>query len=97
MNRRPIVTRLFLTKSLSDQRVARVSAGVKVRRRFTNICDGNEDHYKYLLDWASDAIQNPGKPGEVAVVLCGKPGTGKGGFARHLGAVRATLQSDLSG
>ena len=44
----------------------------------TNICSGVEDHYEYLLGWMARAVQHPGRQGEVAVVLRGKEGTGKG-------------------
>jgi hypothetical protein len=49
------------------------------------ICRGNEDHYRYLLGWFADAVQNPAKPAGVAVVLKGGEGTGKGFVARTFG------------
>jgi len=42
------------------------------------VCGGNLEHYEYLLDWMAWAVQEPGKAGEVAVVLRGDQGTGKG-------------------
>lgn len=51
----------------------------------TNICDGNEDHYKWVMAWLADIFQNPAdKPG-TALVLRGQMGIGKGAFASHIG------------
>lgn len=50
-----------------------------------NICDGNEEHYDYLIRWMAYCVQNPAQPGQVAVVLRGDQGTGKGVFAFHFG------------
>ena len=50
-----------------------------------NICSGVEEHYRYLLGWMARAVQKPDSPGEVAVVLRGKRGTGKGKFATNFG------------
>lgn len=50
-----------------------------------NICDGNEDHYRFLINWMARAVQEPASAGEVAVVLRGGKGTGKGWFARTFG------------
>jgi len=49
------------------------------------ICSGNEQHYEYLFNWLARAVQQPGVQGEVAVVLRGERGTGKGAFARAFG------------
>ena len=43
-----------------------------------NICCGHEDHATYLLNWLAWGVQNPGDPAEVAIVLKGGEGTGKG-------------------
>jgi len=43
-----------------------------------NICSGNEEHASYLLNWMADAVQHPDRAGEVAVVLRGAEGVGKG-------------------
>jgi len=41
------------------------------------VCDGDEDHFNWLLDWMADMIQNPmSKPG-IAVALQGGQGAGK--------------------
>jgi hypothetical protein len=50
-----------------------------------NICGGNAGHYEYLLSWMAYAVQNPGKPGEVAVMMRGKEGVGKGVAAKEFG------------
>jgi hypothetical protein len=42
------------------------------------VCGGNEEHYQYLLKWMARAVQYPGSQGEVAIVLRGEQGTGKG-------------------
>jgi hypothetical protein len=49
------------------------------------ICSGDADLYKYMMDWLADCIQHPNKPGEVAVVLRGTMGVGKGVFTSTLG------------
>ena len=46
------------------------------------VCSGNAEHYEYLLKWSAFAVQQPGTPPGVAIVLRGKPGTGKGTFVR---------------
>ena len=50
----------------------------------TIICNGNTDHFDYLMDWMADLVQHPEKQGEVAIVLRGNEGTGKGILARAL-------------
>ena len=50
-----------------------------------NICSGNEEWYEYMLGWMARAVQNPATQGEVAVVLRGGKGTGKGTFATEFG------------
>lgn len=51
----------------------------------TNICMGVEDHYQYLIRWMARVVQQPATAGEVAVVLRGGKGTGKGFFAKEFG------------
>jgi len=53
----------------------------------TNICNGNKDHFDYLIRWMVRAVQQPDSPGEVAVVLRGDQGVGKGLFAKQLGSL----------
>lgn len=49
------------------------------------IANDVEVHSSWLLGWMAHAVQNPGQAGEVAVVLRGKEGTGKGVFAKQFG------------
>lgn len=50
-----------------------------------NVCSGDEVLYRYVLGWMARAVQQPGSPGEVALVLRGGRGTGKSVFARQFG------------
>lgn len=52
-----------------------------------NICAGNPEVYGYILKWLAFAVQRPGTVPEVALVLRGKQGTGKGIFVRGFGDV----------
>lgn len=52
-----------------------------------NICAGVGEHYEYVINWMARAVQQPDRPGEVAIVLRGKQGTGKGLFAKAFGAL----------
>lgn len=52
-----------------------------------NICQGNEEHFNYLMGWMARAVQKPGAQGEVAVVLRGDQGTGKSFLANHFGSL----------
>lgn len=49
------------------------------------ICADNEELYQYVLGWMACAIQHPDRPGEVALVLQGASGAGKGSFAHSFG------------
>lgn len=51
------------------------------------ICNGNEDYYKYLRSWLARMLQLPHLQGEVAVVLRGLKGSGKGVFANAMVAL----------
>jgi Family of unknown function (DUF5906)/RepB DNA-primase from phage plasmid len=42
-----------------------------------NVCRRNLGHFRYLLGWMADAVQNPGRHAATAIVLRGKEGTGK--------------------
>lgn len=44
------------------------------------ICSGDEENSEYLLNWLARGVQFPGERAEVAVVLHGEQGTGKGVF-----------------
>ena len=49
-----------------------------------NVCNGNVEHYEFLLSWMARLFQKPGEQGEIAVVLCGIEGTGKGTLAKAI-------------
>lgn len=51
------------------------------------LCGGNEEHYIYLVSWMAVAVQKPYLPGQVAVVLKGKMGTGKSFFSKTFGSL----------
>jgi hypothetical protein len=51
---------------------------------FEVICDSNEEYYEYVIKWLVFAVQYPEKPAEVAIVLKGGKGTGKGIFANAI-------------
>ena len=48
------------------------------------ICAGEREYYAYLINWAARMVQFPAEPGEVAVVMRGEEGVGKGILARYL-------------
>ncbi len=48
------------------------------------LCQGNIEHYNYVLGWMAMLVQRPAEQGEVAVVMKGFEGTGKGTLARAL-------------
>jgi hypothetical protein len=48
------------------------------------ICNGNVEHFEYLLNWMARLFQRPGEQGEVAVVMKSIEGTGKGFWARAI-------------
>jgi hypothetical protein len=48
------------------------------------LCRGDEALANYVIRWIARMVQYPGKPAEVALVLRGKKGTGKGFFGRAL-------------
>lgn len=50
-----------------------------------NICNGDKVAYEYLIRWLARTVQFPAQTGEVAIVLTGEKGTGKGQFANHFG------------
>lgn len=52
-----------------------------------NICQGNEEHYRYLLGWFARAVQKPDNPGYAAIVLRGGQGTGKSFVAKTFGSL----------
>jgi hypothetical protein len=51
------------------------------------VCQSNPKHYEYLLSWMARAVQDPAQPGHTAIVMRGRPGTGKSFMAKHFGAL----------
>jgi hypothetical protein len=51
------------------------------------IAGGNAEFAEYVIRWHAWSFQNPGRPAEVALVLIGEKGTGKGTLARWLEAI----------
>jgi len=49
------------------------------------LASGNEEHGDYIIRWIAWMLQNPDKPAEVALVLKGEKGVGKGVIGRALG------------
>lgn len=52
-----------------------------------DLCGGDVIVYEYLVSWMARAVQAPASPGEVAVVLRGRKGTGKSTFSKTFGAL----------
>jgi Family of unknown function (DUF5906) len=48
------------------------------------ICAGDEANYEWLLGWLAYCVQRPERQAEVALILKGLKGTGKGAFGRLL-------------
>jgi hypothetical protein len=48
------------------------------------ICGGDETLFDYVMGWLARMVQQPDQPGEVALVLRGKKGTGKGTLGNWL-------------
>jgi Family of unknown function (DUF5906) len=48
------------------------------------ICAGDDDSFQYTLNWTARMFQKPNRPGEVALVLRGLKGVGKGIFFHYL-------------
>lgn len=52
-----------------------------------NVCGGNPVHYEYLMSWMARAVQKPDSPGEVAVIMRGRMGTGKSFAIKSFGSL----------
>jgi Family of unknown function (DUF5906) len=50
-----------------------------------NICQFDQELYDYTICWMANAVQNPGVPGQTALVWRGDMGTGKSEASRHFG------------
>ncbi|WP_084673913.1 bifunctional DNA primase/polymerase [Methylobacterium sp. WSM2598] len=75
-----------------------------IRRHIDDVvASGNAEHTQYIIRWLAWAVQNPDAPAEVALVLLGTKGAGKGTlgnimcyiFGRH--AVHISSSDHLSG
>jgi hypothetical protein len=51
------------------------------------VCQKVEKYFQYLIQWMAYAVQHPGRPGQVAVVLRGERGAGKGIVAQNFSAL----------
>lgn len=51
---------------------------------FYIICTKNDANYQYVIGWLATAVQKPGQQAEVALVLRGKRGTGKGMLGNYV-------------
>lgn len=49
-----------------------------------NICDGDPTRFEYTMGWLARLIQRPDEQGEVAIVMKGGEGTGKGTLAKAI-------------
>ena len=49
------------------------------------VCGGNTELFDYVMAWLAHGVQQPGRAAEVALVMQGARGTGKGIFARSYG------------
>lgn len=57
-----------------------------IRRHIVEVlASGDEEHANYIVRWIAWMLQNPDKPAEVALVLRGEKGVGKGVIGRALG------------
>ncbi|NPD68928.1 hypothetical protein HN018_02840 [Lichenicola cladoniae] len=54
------------------------------KHMLTIICDGDRVRFNYLLGWMARMVQRPAEQGEVAIVMRGGEGTGKGTLAKAL-------------
>lgn len=52
-----------------------------LRHMKLNVCQANREHFRYLLAWAADMLQDPSRKKGVALVLRGNKGSGKSKIA----------------
>jgi len=75
-------------------------AGIKtlpITKHLLNIiCKGNEENYQYLINWIAYGFQFPERQAEVAIVLRGQKGTGKGTTAKLLMALHGVHAVTIS-
>jgi hypothetical protein len=61
--------------------------GLFLKHVLDNVCQGDEVLYNYTIGWMARAVQRPGEPGQVAIVLRGGKGVGKSLFAKVFGSL----------
>ncbi len=61
------------------------SCGRFLEHIHTVLCRGDDELYKYVIQWMARAVQFPGEPGLTAIVMRGRQGTGKSFYAHHFG------------
>jgi hypothetical protein len=61
-----------------------------------NVCCGVKEHSEYLLNWMAYTVQRPERQGEVAVVMRGKEGVGKGVLAKEFGRLLGSHYRHIS-
>lgn len=54
------------------------------------ICSKNDEHFEYTMNWMARCVQYPHLQGEVAVIIRGDKGTGKGTFVNGFGKLFGT-------
>ncbi|AAT69509.1 gp33 [Alphaproteobacteria phage PhiJL001] len=88
-----------LWKGFACQAVAGSAHERWLEHVFENVCNGNDEHYKYTIGWAARLVQNPATQSETALVMRGKEGTGKNTFVGTLGSFfpRHYFESSSSG
>jgi hypothetical protein len=52
-----------------------------------NVCNGNEEHYKWIVGWFAQIVQQPGIKTETSLVLRGKMGVGKTKVGEVIGSL----------
>ncbi|MEO6248924.1 MAG: primase-helicase family protein [Sphingomicrobium sp.] len=63
---------------------------------FENLCEGKQDVYEYLLDWAADILHNPTDKKGVSLLIHGEKGTGKTVAVQYLQKLLAPYQAKVS-
>jgi hypothetical protein len=52
-----------------------------------HVCGGDGEIFEYVVGWMARTVQHPDSPGEAAIVMRGRMGTGKGIFANAFGSL----------
>jgi hypothetical protein len=52
-----------------------------------NIARGDHDHFRWIMAWLADIVQNPGRKPGTSLVIRGREGTGKTLFGRAIGSL----------